>query len=422
MTLVMSARMQRLLFLGLAGALAATAGCGGSRSSTSISISSGGGGGGGSSSSSNVLAITVNTGPDAGPPNNSPSINTAFASVTVCVPGSTSNCDSINDVLVDTGSSGLRILASALTISLPQQTGAGGNPVVECLPFVDGFTWGPVQNADVTIAGEHAQNLPIQVIGSSKFPSIPGSCSSNGPAENDLKTLGANGILGVGLFAQDCGGGCTISGASNAGFYYTCASSGCSITTEALASQVQNPVALFAADNNGVIVELPAVIGTETSVSGSLIFGIGTQSNNGLGSAAVYTLDPSSGNLTTRFNNTTYQNAAFLDTGSNAIYFLDSTTTGISACKDLTFWYCPNSAQNLSATNQGANGASGTFDFAVGNADTLVSNATVGVANGLAGPNPGTFDWGLPFFFGRKVFTAIEGRNTPGGDGPYVAY
>lgn len=404
------ARLQWLLCLGLPGVLAATAGCGGS--SRSSTVSSGGGG----SSSSNVQAITVNTGP------NGSSVNSAFTSVTVCVPGSTSNCQTISDVLVDTGSAGLRILSSALSISLPQQTGSGGNPVVECLPFIDGFTWGPVQTADMTIAGEQAKNLPIQVIGSVSFPSIPSSCSSNGPPENDLKSLRANGILGVGHFAQDCGDACTIGGASNAGFYYTCTSSGCSITIEALASQVQNPVALFGVDNNGVIVELPAVSGAETSVSGSLIFGIGTQSNNGLGSATVYTLAPASGNFTTRFNGTTYQNAAFLDTGSNAIYFLDSAATGISTCKDLTFWYCPASTQNLSATNQGANGASGTFDFVVGNADTLVANITTGAANGLAGPNSGSFDWGLPFFFGRKVYTAIEGRNTPGGTGPYVAY
>jgi hypothetical protein len=51
-------------------------------------------------------------------------------------------------------------------------------------------------------------------------------------------------------------------------------------------------------------------------------------------------------------------------------------------------------------------------------------NATIGVANGLAGPNSiaKTFDWGLPFFFGRKVYTAIDGQNTPGGVGPYWAY
>jgi len=28
----------------------------------------------------------------------------------------------------------------------------------------------------------------------------------------------------------------------------------------------------------------------------------------------------------------------------------------------------------------------------------------------------------LPFFFGRNVFTAIEGRNTPAGPGPYWAF
>jgi hypothetical protein len=40
----------------------------------------------------------------------------------------------------------------------------------------------------------------------------------------------------------------------------------------------------------------------------------------------------------------------------------------------------------------------------------------------VGGPNPGAFDWGLPFFFGRQVFTAIEGASTPGGSGPYFAF
>jgi hypothetical protein len=395
--------------------LAATVGCGGSGSSTST-------GGGSTTPVNNVQTITVNTGPTAGPPTNSPAINMPFTSVTVCVPGSTSNCQTINGVLVDTGSPGLRILSSVLTISLPQQTGSGGNAVVECLPFVDGFTWGPVQTADLTIAGEHASGLPIQVIGSSTFSNIPTGCSSNGAAEDDLASLGANGILGVGSFAQDCGSACTLTGPNNPGLYYACSSAGCQVTTESLATQVANPVSFFASDNNGVLIELPAVTGAETSISGSLIFGIGTQSNNALGGATVYTIAPSTGNFTTRFNNTTYTDASFLDTGSNAIYFLDATTIGIPTCTDLTFWYCPTSTQTLSATNQGANGASGTFNFTVGNADTLTGNLTIGLADGLAGPNSGAFDWGLPFFFGRHVFTAIENQNTPGGLGPYWAY
>ncbi len=410
------ARLHEFFSLFLAGILAATVGCGGSSSSSTSS------GGGSTPAVNNVQAITVNTGPTAGPPINSPAINEAFTSVTVCAPGSTTNCQSISGILVDTGSPGLRILSSALTISLPQQTGAGGNPVVECLPFVDGFTWGPVQTADMTIAGEQAKNLPIQVIGSATFTNIPTSCSSNGTEEDDLKSLGANGILGVGTFAQDCGDACTVTGSNNPGLYYTCSSSGCQVTTESLVNQVANPVPFFATDNNGVLIELPAVTGAETSVIGSLIFGIGTQSNNALGSATVYTLDPSTGNITTRFNNTTFTNASFLDTGSNAIYFLDTATTSLPTCTNLTFWYCPTSTQTLSATNQGVNGASASFQFTVANADTLTSNVTVGVANGLAGPNAGTFDWGLPFFFGRPVFTAIENQNTPGGLGPYWAY
>jgi hypothetical protein len=405
------APLREFFSLLLAGILAATAGCGSSSSTSS---------GSGSTSVNNVQTITVNTGPTAGPPINSPAINEPFTSVTVCAPGSTSNCQTISGILVDTGSSGLRILSSVLTISLPQQTGAGGNPVVECLTFVDGFAWGPVQTADISIAGEQAKNLPIQVVGSAAFPAIPTSCSSKGTEEDDLKSLGANGILGVGLFAQDCGNGCTITGSSNPGLYYSCSSSGCQVTTESLANQVANPVIFFPADNNGVIIDLPAVTGAEASVTGSLVFGIGTQSNNTLGNATAYTVNPSTGDFSTRFNNNTY--TSFLDTGSNAIYFLDTVTTGFPTCTDLTFWYCPTSTQTPSATNQGANGASGTFTFTVANADTLTGNGTIGVANGLAGPNSGMFDWGLPFFYGRKVYTAIENQNTPGGLGPYWAY
>jgi hypothetical protein len=32
------------------------------------------------------------------------------------------------------------------------------------------------------------------------------------------------------------------------------------------------------------------------------------------------------------------------------------------------------------------------------------------------------FDWGLPFFYGRTVYTAIESQATPAGVGPYFAF
>ena len=392
-------------------------GCSGSGSSSS----NGGGGGGGTPS--NVEAITVNTGPalSAG----TIGVNEAFASVTICVPGSTSQCQTVNGMLVDTGSFGVRVLSSALTVSLPQQKDSGGNPIAECTPFVSNEIWGPVETADIQIAGETASSQAIQVIGggSGAVATVPNSCSSQGPVADTLKDLGANGILGVGNFVQDCPA-CSPGNSTNPGFYYSCPSSGCVVTTVALANQVSNPVVAFAKDNNGVIIELPSATAPEASLNGSLVFGIGTQSNNGLGGATVYAVDPSSGDFITNFKSTEYKNA-FIDSGSNAIYFLDAATTGLPVCtaQNFTSWYCPTGTINFMATNKDFNGGSATnISFSIGNAQTILANSNDGVGPGLGGPNAGTFDWGLPFFYGRNVYVAIEGQSTPGGVGPYVAY
>jgi hypothetical protein len=395
------------LFVACAIALASLA-CGDSSAHTNASTTI-------APSGSNVQPIAVNSGV------NGDYSNGIFTSVSVCAPG-TSSCQTIDNVLVDTGSSGLRILSSALTVSLAQQKSSGGNPVAECLPFVSGFTWGPVETADVQISGETAAALPVQVIGDSAF-AVPSACSDQGPSMDSLAALGANGILGVGVFAQDCGGACALQGASNPGLYYECPASGCTVISEALSQQVQNPVALFAQDNNGVIIELPAVAAPEVSLTGSLVFGIGTQSDNALGTATIYDVD-GFGNFITTYKNIAY-NQSFIDSGSNGLFFLTAGSTGIATCADADFFYCPTSTQNLSAVTQGAaDGNSGTINFSVANADNLFNdNPSAFVFPTLAGPNSlNGFDWGLPFFFGRNVFTAIEGMETPAGAGPYWAY
>ncbi len=365
------------------------------------------------SPASNVVPIAVNGGPTNG------ALNQAFVTVTICVPG-TSNCQSIGGILVDTGSYGLRIVSSAITLPLPQQTGAGGAPVVECLPFVDGFTWGPVQSADVKLAGEQASGIPIQVIGTDKFPTIPAGCSSKGSPENTQNDLNANGVLGVGSLAQDCGSACTFTGPSNPGVYYACPTPAtCQVTTEPIASQVVNPVARFASDNNGVVIQLPAVqTGGAPSTSGSLVFGIGTQANNQPGPAKVFTVDARL-NFTTTFIGQIYQKS-FVDSGSNGIFFLDSATTGLPDCTNSKGFYCPPTLRALAATQVGVNGTSAAVAFNAGNVDRV--NATFSVLGEATGSNPGGFDWGLPFFYGRSVFTAIAGAATPVGTGPYVAW
>lgn len=370
-------------------------------------------------SGSNVQPIAVNGGPTAAiSPANGGYIysDAAFTSVTVCVPG-TSNCQTIDGVLVDTGSFGLRLLSSALTLPLPTQT-AGSNPIGECVQFPDGsYLWGPVQTADVKLADELASSVPIHVLDHS-FYTIPSNCSSGGGLEeDDLLSLGANGILGIGPFQYDCPACVPGSGSPPTGAYYQCSTSlGCQPTFVSLSQQVQNPVALFSTDNNGVIIELPAVSGPTAILDGSMVFGIGTRSNNGLGSATVFTLNQYA-SITTTFNSTVMP-YSFIDSGSNGYFFPD---TAINQCSD--GFYCPATTLNLTATNEGYNGKSSNVSFSVGNADNMFSaNPNDAVFNTLAGYTSGYFDWGMPFFYGRNVYTAIDGAKTPAGSGPYWAY
>jgi hypothetical protein len=189
-----------------------------------------------------------------------------------------------------------------------------------------------------------------------------------------------------------------------------------------LAQQVQNPAAMFATDNNGVIVQLPAISAAgAATVSGSLVFGIGTRANNGLGTATIFPLSPVTGTLTTVYANQAL-NRSFLDSGSNALFFNDA---GILLCPTNDGFYCPASTLNLAATIEGTNGTAVTVNFEVANTTALLQNNPAATAfNNLGGPfgPSNSFDWGLPFFFGRNVFTAFTGATTPAGAGPYIAF
>jgi len=360
----------------------------------------------------NTQPIQVNFGPA------NEDVDVAFTSVTICAPG-TSTCQTIPNIEIDTGSIGLRLIASQVTISLPQVSDGSGNRLGNCIVFADNsYLWGPLSMADVQMAGEKASGVPIQLLGDSSFATAPSSCNSGGTADDTIATLGANGILGIGLFRQDCGSACVSS--TSPTVYFSCPGASCTGTTVPLASQLQNPVWMFPQDNNGFLITLPAIGATgQASVSGSLIFGIGTQTNNGLNGAQVYTAD-NTGSFSVTFNGTVYS-GSFIDSGSNGIFFLDGATLGISECKDSPGFYCPNGTQSYSVITTGANGKAGTVAFNIANADTLFATGN-SAFNNLGGSNGQSFDLGLPFFFGRNLFIGIEGQSTPGGVGPYWAY
>ncbi len=389
-----------------------------------LSTSCGGGGSGGFTPpppAANVAALTVDSGPAALP---GPSMNTLFTSVTVCVPGSTSSCQTIDHVQVDTGSYGLRLLASTLTVMLPVQP-IGNASLVECTSFADGFSWGPVALADVQIGGEVASSLPVQVIGDSRFTTIPANCSSLGREEDTVTAFGANGLLGIGVFAQDCGAQCA---AQATPWYYTCSATACQQTPVLLVDQVTNPIVKFAVDNNGSTISLPSVAAAgAATVSGTLIFGIDTQANNQSGTQTLLTVDPNTALLTTVFAGQTLS-GSFIDSGSNGMFF----NGNVQVCPNTpsnpngSDFYCPGATQAFTAGIVGVNGVTSNQTFSVGNAQTMVLNQPTFTAFPLlAGPLPSSsnsFDWGLPFFYGRKVTNALEGRTTSAGTGPYIAF
>jgi hypothetical protein len=408
--------------LGLLGLLMLSGCGGGSSASTAPAQDSFAGGG------NNVVPMTVEGGPASAKPFNQP-----YVSVKICIPGGA--CGTVGGILVDTGSFGLRIMASAMTgagITLPAMPDpiVVGNTIQECLPFADGYAWGQVSLASVSIGGETSTgSVPIQVIDDSASPSpaVPSSCGSKGNSLNSVDQLGANGILGVGVVVADCGSHCAGNPAPADDIYYSCTGTTgtCAQVSQPVASQVSNPVASFPTDNNGVILQLPSVGSAGAPMAGGyLVFGIGTEANNALGSAHVMTAD-NQGDITTNFNGQSLT-SSFIDSGSNALFFNDSSLQLCSQTAPLNAFYCPPATASLTATNQGQNGTTTSVGFSIANLNKVDgSNFALddvgGPAATIAGFGP-YFDWGLPFFYGRTIFFALEGTTAGGSAGPYYAY
>ncbi len=440
-----SGLFRALALFSLCLTLAACGGGGGGGSSSAASGGSGGGGGAPAPVLNNFTSITIDGGPPAIVAQGG-AYNEPFVTVTLCAPGSTTNCQTVDHVLLDTGSVGFRVQASVLNASLlsalTNETGPSGNPVGECYQYVDGYVFGSVRKADFTLGGGQVAGMPIHVIADSgPFATAPASCSASaGTFLNTVALFGANGVLGVGVTANDCGPLCATSTSQGSAAYYDCPASGCgavitrAANTTAPFEQLPNPVAAFSADNNGVIVSLPAVPASgAAALSGTLYFGIGTETNNALGSATVIPTSTSNsahgaGLITVNYNGQGLTES-YIDSGSSDLFFVD---TNIPACTgtNLTGYYCPTTPTTLSLTLSGTNGASTSVSQALNNAQILLTSNNSALPG--TGYNPNTnkkfnapsssFDLGIPFFYGRKVYSAIEGRAAGGVYGPYVAF
>ncbi len=395
--------------------------------------------------------------------------NGVFTFVTVCRPAILpvgqnpqggpplpATCQTIPNILVDTGSVGLRLLASGTVdeLNLPFVTDSNNNPLQECVQFADfSYVWGPVARATIEMSDETAAQVPlqgetantgvpIQLITPAVYEQIPvpADCLSSPPsggvpiAANTLQTLGANGILGVGTFPQDCGIACTSSPLRNQ--YYSCPSNLCSVDSVPQNLQVWNPVAAFEYDNDGLSLTLPgAPFGGTGPVTGQLIFGIGTQSDNALSGVEIYAIDaygnfpqvtltePPGPNSTSILpvlfvNYLSPQNGSYIDSGSPAIYSSDAQSLAIPECLNADGeplgLYCPAIATYFSAKVYGTNHVlPGLFAWYDENAETLLNsgNSVFSTLGGDSGTDFSTdyVDFGLPFFLGHTVFVGFAG-------------
>ena len=349
----------------------------------------------------NVVPLTIHT-PHGG-------FNRMVVSVTVCEPG-TDRCATIDDVMVDTGSTGLRLESSAVpkTLQLPAFSGSGDRPLAECLRFVHDDAWGPLVRADLHMGAMTAIDLPIQIIADDLRPQPAGCPTATGRATS-------NGTLGVGPHLLDCQGSCTQVD-SRPGVFAQDNGAWLPIHgSMPVTSRLPNPVSRFPQHGNGVVMDVPASpdSGAEKIV-GTLTFGVGTAANNQPGAHMIH-LD-ANGLLTTRYGGTDYP-GSYIDSGTETYILAND---ALPRCTGMSWALCVSPAQVLSATMVGTDGAEVQVPFRIGDYRGAL-NRHVGAWDAfaeVAQPGSQAFVWGAPFFIGRRVALVFDGMSAGGPDGP----
>lgn len=162
----------------------------------------GNGGGSGSGGTSNITSVT------------------AACSPSTLQSGQTSQC-SATVTGTDSFSSTVTWRASAGQIS---SSGLLTAPIVSKSKLVTVTA----VSADIAVAGEEAGSVPVQImVPPATSPAVPNSCSGqsiggNGNEGGSVDDFGANALIGLGVFQQECGPACTNQSSSIPAVYYSC--------------------------------------------------------------------------------------------------------------------------------------------------------------------------------------------------------
>ena len=348
--------------------------------------------------------------------------NVPYVTVKICAPGSTTNCQIIDHVTVDTGSTGLRIAASALSSTLQPGNGlptvagsTASTALAECETYVASYAYGPIVSADIYIAGKLVKSASMQVFGSSAYP-VPSDCSSQGGMETDTtQAFGGNGLIGVSFDLLD------------QSYYFDCQTADpTQCTDNNVYNGLPNLVSQFAADNNGVVLSLPPVpaSGLSSPTVGTLTFGVSTQANNTpAASALAFANDLQTGEFAAQVGGTWY--TAYIDSGTWVMYFNDAADTNLTPCASTDYnssLYCPATTQNIPVNfaNSGTTTSVGSLTYQVANAD-IVNTPLAIVFSNVAGPiastttlDATTMAFGLSTFYGHNMYFLFNSMTAPG--------
>lgn len=356
----------------------------------------------------NVIRLTVRT-PRSG-------FNRLVVSVKICEPGS-SRCATIDNVMVDTGSTGLRLEASAVPswLNLPPFLGPDHRQMAECLHFVHDDAWGFLYRGDVHMGGLTAAGLPLQIIADGNAPQ-PASC----PVSTVHPT--SNGTLGLSPDLTDCRGACRQN-FSRPGVY-TCGNGTCVPIQGKVgpAYRLLNPVAALPKHNNGVVFDLPASPAEGAAeIAGTLTFGVETSDNNRLNASRFLRLDERD-HFTTVYDGLGYPES-YIDSGTETFVLADDL---LPRCGGMGRAYCADPERQLEAVMVGNDGARLPMRFAVGDYRSSRQHRVGASGNVAVAADPASraFVWGAPFFLGKRVSIVLDGMSIPGApevEGPLYA-
>ncbi|HEY4349890.1 MAG TPA: DUF3443 family protein [Paraburkholderia sp.] len=109
---------------------------------------------------------------------------------------------------------------------------------------------------------------------------------------------------------------------------------------------------------------------------------------------------------------------AIVDSGTNGLMFRDTTIpTGVNN------WAAPQSTLSLTSTMMSTVGLQATVLFSIADAEWLFeSNYAAYVSLGALSLSSNMLVWGLPFYYGRSVYTELSGAQAGGKTGPFVAF